>query len=71
MSNRKDPDTKPVTLERPGSYVRHSDGSWNILPLVLGALAIVVVGYMFVGDRFNTASDPNSKTIEQPVSKTN
>ena len=71
MTLQKDPDTEPDTPEWRGNFVRHADGSWNILPLVLGALVIVVVGYVFVGDRFNAASDSNSKPIEQTVPKTN
>jgi hypothetical protein len=31
MTYQKDPDTP----ERRGNYVRHADGSWNILPLAL------------------------------------
>ena len=65
MTNQKDPGSKPTPR---GSYVRHPDGSWNLPPLVLGALAIVVVGYMVLGDHTNTAP---SSTIEQPVPKTN
>jgi len=67
MTYQKDPETP----EQRGNYVRHADGSWNILPLALGALAIVVVGYMFLGDRFNTTSDPNSPVIERHAPKTN
>jgi hypothetical protein len=71
MTFQKDPDTQTGMTGPRGNYVRHADGSWNILPLVLGALAVVVVGYMFLSDRFNTAPDSTSTTIERPVPKTN
>ena len=66
MTDQRDPNTP----EPRGNYLRHADGRWNVLPLVLGALAIVVVGYMFLGDRVNTAN-PNSPAVERPVPKTN
>jgi hypothetical protein len=69
MTYQKDPNSsEPETnlgREPRGNYARRADGSWNILPLVLGALAIVVVGYMFLGDRF--APDRSSNTsIDRP-----
>jgi hypothetical protein len=39
------------------------------LPLVLGALAIVLAGYMFFGDRFSAPD--RTPGIEQPAPKTN
>ena len=46
MTSQRDPN------QSPRGYIRRQDGSWSALPLVLGALAIVVVGYMLLGDRF-------------------
>ena len=53
MTHQKDPND--TTEERPvlarearGNYVRRADGSWNMMPLILGACAVAVIGYMFL-----------------------
>ena len=65
MSSQRDPNQP-----RPRDYIRREDGSWNALPIVLGALAIVVVGYMLLGDRFSaerpgTSIDRTKTTVPQ------
>jgi hypothetical protein len=47
-------------------YIRRADGSWNVLPLVLGALAITVAGYVFLGDRF-IGQDLNTPGVEKTL----
>lgn len=43
MTSQKDP-------ERPmeGNYMRRADGSWNLLPILAGALFVVFIGYMLL-----------------------
>jgi hypothetical protein len=65
MTSQRDPNRS-----RPRDYIRREDGSWNALPLVLGALAIAVVGYMLLGDRFTaerpgTSIDRTNTTVPQ------
>ena len=50
--NRPDTDTLPQQPARKAA--RRADVSMTILPLVFGALAIFLAGYMFFGDRFIT-----------------
>jgi hypothetical protein len=64
--NRPDTDTLP---QQPTRNVARRDGSGTVLPLVLGALAIVLAGYMFFGDRFSAPD--RTPGIEQPAPKTN
>ncbi len=54
MTNHHDNKTgQPNPSKRSyGDFIRRADGSWNVLPLILGALAIVAVSYMLLGDRF-------------------
>jgi hypothetical protein len=65
MTSQRDPNRS-----LPRDYIRREDGSWNALPLVLGALAIAVVGYMLLGDRFTaerprTSLDRTNTTVPQ------
>ena len=40
----------------PGDYIRRADGTWNVLPLVLGVLAIAA-GYQWLSDRQEPATN--------------
>ena len=65
------PDRDPTLGREPArNFGRRADGSWNILPLALGAVALIVVGYMFLGDGTNTSDRP-STNIERTTPKTN
>jgi hypothetical protein len=57
-------DASPKRTSR--DYIRRADGSWNVLPLVLGALAIAVAGYVFLGDRF-IGQDHNTPGVEKTL----
>jgi hypothetical protein len=70
-----DPIVPKVTQRRdPRDYVRREDGSWNIVPLILGALVVIVVGYMFIGDPATEPDRTNPGIQQSPpssVPKTN
>ena len=63
------PDTDTLAQQPPRKVARRADGSMTILPLVLGALAIFLAGYILFGDRF--IAPDRTPGIEQPVPKTN
>ena len=65
--NRPDTDALPQQPAR--KVARRADGSMTILPLVFGALAIFLAGYMLLGDRFSAPD--RTPGIEQPAPKTN
>jgi hypothetical protein len=70
MTHQNNPNDKPESdsaLGRGprGNYMRRADGNWNMMPLILGACAVAVIGYMFL-DR---APEPSTEIgIERPAS---
>jgi hypothetical protein len=62
-------DRDPVR-RTPADYVRRPDGSWNVLPLVLGALVLGIAGFLLFGD-IGGPDRPNlaDTTPNTPVAK--
>ena len=52
-------DRDPVR-RTPADYVRRPDGSWNVLPLVLGALVLGIAGFLLFGDNFGGPDRPRT-----------
>ncbi len=52
MAYQKDPDRQRLT-----DYIRRDDGSWSVLPILLGVAFLALLGYFLFGPGFNTAPD--------------
>ena len=63
--NNRDP-----VRRTPADYVRRPDGSWNVLPLVLGALVLGIAAFLLFGD-IGGPDRPNltDTTPNTPVAK--
>jgi hypothetical protein len=48
-NNPNSPDTDTLPQQPTRNVARRADGGLTILPLVFGALAILLAGYMFFG----------------------
>ena len=64
MTYQRDPDGR----RRPADYVRRDDGSWNVLPIILGLLLLIGVGYFVFADRTPdgptpVTNQPNTTTV--------
>lgn len=53
----------------PAEYVRRPDGSWNILPLVLGTLLLGIAAILLFGDGF-VGSDPGKPSLTDTTPNT-
>jgi len=64
-------DRDPVIRRTPADYVRRPDGSRNLMPLVLGALMLGIVGFLLFGDNFGGPDRPSltDTTPNTPVAK--
>jgi hypothetical protein len=52
MTDQRDRDRR-----RPSDYVRRDDGTWNVLPIILGVAVLALIGYFVFGPGFNTRTD--------------
>jgi hypothetical protein len=70
MTYQRDPDQKtpsPLGREPRRNFARREEGSWNFLPLALGALALFVVGYTLLGDH---GANRSNTSIDRTTTKT-
>jgi hypothetical protein len=65
------PNDRDPVRRAPADYVRRPDGSWNVLPLVLGALALGIAGFLLFSDNFGGPGRPSltDTTPNTPVAK--
>ena len=62
MTYQRDPKRR-----RPQDYVRREDGSWSLLPVMLGLLLLLGLGYfLFAADRASGPTTRTSQQTEQP-----
>jgi hypothetical protein len=59
MTYQRDPDRR-----RPSDYMRRDDGSWSIVPIVLGLALILGLGYLVFGADWNSQPGTGTKTTE-------
>ena len=52
MTYQRDPDR-----QRPTDYIRRDDGSWSVLPILLGVAFVALLGYFLFSPGFNTTPD--------------
>ena len=60
MTYERDPDRRPT--RRPGDFIRRDDGSWSPLALLLGAVLLVLIGWVVFADR---STGPSTTTTGQ------
>ena len=60
MTYQRDPDRGPT--RRPSDYIRRDDGSWSPLALLLGAVLLVLIGWVVFADR---STGPSTTTTGQ------
>ena len=67
MTYQNDPDRGSGSR----GFGRREDGSWNVLPLVFGALALGLAGVLLFGDNFGGPNRPSltDTTPNTPVAK--
>ena len=56
----------PMTKSALG-YLRNADGSWNVLPIALGALLIVSGGYLLWNDQFAGPVNLETPALEKTM----
>jgi hypothetical protein len=56
--------TPPPPKHTTNPYIRHGDGSWRLLPIALGALAVAVVAFMILSDQVTDREPPNAPNVE-------
>ena len=66
-SNDKPAPSAPPT-NTASNFFRSADGSWNVLPIALGALLIVSAGYLFWNDQFGQGT-LEAPTVEKPMKR--
>jgi len=68
MTDQRDPELRrndKVGMGRgPRDYIRRQDGSWSPLALALGAVFLVLVGYMLFADRSGPVR-PNATGVSE------
>ena len=70
MTHQRDPEqrTDEVGLGHgPRNYIRRDDGNWSPVALVLGALLLILVGYMLFADRPGRAQSNTTGMSESPT----
>jgi hypothetical protein len=71
MTDQRDSEhrrTDEVGIGRgPRNYVRRDDGSWSPVALVLGALLLLLFGYMLFADRPGPAQPSTTGMSESPT----
>jgi hypothetical protein len=45
---------------RPGDYIRRDDGSWSMMPILLGVVVLLGVGILLIGTDWNKSATPVS-----------
>jgi hypothetical protein len=55
MTNQSDPNRDQ---RRPADYVRRPDGSWSMMPILLGLALVLGLGYLFMGMDWNRSTTP-------------
>ena len=56
--------TPPPPKPTMNPYIRHGDGSWRLLPIALGALAVAVVAFMILSDQMGDQEPSNAPNVE-------
>jgi|RhiMetdeSRZDD1v2_1073273.scaffolds.fasta_scaffold935895_1 hypothetical protein len=67
------PNDRAFGRRTPTDYIRRADGSWNILPLVLGTLLLGIAAVLLFGDGFGGSDRARPSltdtTLNTPVAK--
>jgi hypothetical protein len=50
---------------RAQDYIRRDDGSWNMVPIVLGLVIILGLGYLMFGGRRTSTDGPSYRATER------
>ena len=68
MTNQSDPNRNQ---RRPGDYIRRPDGSWSMMPILLGLVLVLGLGYLFMGSDWNRSTPvTGDTTTRQPTPST-
>ncbi len=49
------------------NFFRSADGSWNVLPIALGALLVVSAGYLLWSDQFSGQDTLEAPAVEKTM----
>ena len=57
---------------RPGDYIRRDDGSWSMMPILLGLVVVLGLGYLLLGEwnRSTTSVTGDTTTRQTTAPKT-
>jgi hypothetical protein len=61
-------DPRNSGVRRGRDYIRRDDGSWNVIPIVLGLIVLLGLGYMLLGHRDDRAGPARTtERIDRPA----
>jgi hypothetical protein len=71
MTYQRDPDRDPDLRQtdpdlRQRNYLRRDDGGWGVLPMLLGAAFLLLLGYLVFGPGVDRSATTSTQRTEAP-----